>query len=74
VNKVIKKTDLLLICLGLIILNGGWIFGEILDYEVTAVNSQTWVITAKEITTGDILSFKLPPSAFNGQTFDAKLD
>lgn len=73
-NNVIKKTNLFLICLGLIILNGGWIFSEILDYEVSAVNPQTWVITAKEITSGDILSFKLPPSAFHGQTFDAKLE
>ena len=73
-NKAIKKNYVFLICLGLIILNGGWSFGEILDYEVTAVNAQTWVITAKEITSGDILSFKLPPSAFHGQTFDAKLE
>lgn len=73
-NKVIKKTNIFLICLGLIILNGGWLFSEILDYEVTAVNPQNWVITAKEISTGEILSFKLPPSVFHGQTFDAKLE
>lgn len=47
--------------------------GELLEYEVKAVDAQGWVVTAQEVATGNVVKFRLPPAAFKGQTFDANL-
>ncbi len=43
---------------------------ELLDYEVMSINSNGWVITAKELATGEVVKFKLPPAVLKGQTFN----
>lgn len=48
--------------------------GEVLEYEVISVESRTWVVTARETATGNVVKFRLPPSVFKGQTFDANLE
>lgn len=47
--------------------------GEVLEYEVISVESQSWVVTAKETATGNVVKFRLPPAVFKGKTFDANL-
>lgn len=47
--------------------------GELLEYEVISVNPQNWVVTAKETASGNVVKFKLPPSVFQGKSFDAEL-
>jgi len=47
---------------------------EVLEYEVISIESQNWVVTARETATGNVVKFRLPPSVFKGQTFDANLD
>jgi hypothetical protein len=65
----------ILACLALAALAGvGSIYGEVLEYEITALNPLTWVIAAKEVATGEILQFRLPPTVFKGHTFDADLE
>jgi hypothetical protein len=48
--------------------------GEMLEYEVISIDANNWVVTAKETATGNVVKFRLPPTAFNGQTFDADLE
>lgn len=48
--------------------------GETLEYEVISIDSGKWVVTAKEIATGDVVKFRLPPSVFKGKTFDFDAD
>ncbi|NIM16949.1 MAG: hypothetical protein GTO45_33695 [Candidatus Aminicenantes bacterium] len=47
--------------------------GEVLEYEVISVEPQSWVVTARETATGNVVKFRLPPAVFKGQTFDANL-
>ena len=47
--------------------------GGMLDYEVISIDAGTWVVTAREIATGNMVKFRLPPSTFKGQTFDAEI-
>ena len=47
--------------------------GEELEYKVLSINPENWVVTAQETATGNVVKFRLPPSAFKGQTFDANL-
>jgi hypothetical protein len=47
--------------------------GEVLEYEVISVEPQSWVVTAKETATGNVVKFRLPPVVFKGKTFDANL-
>jgi hypothetical protein len=44
--------------------------GGLLQYEVISVNPQNWVVTAKELGSGEIVKFRLPPKIFMGRTFD----
>ncbi len=44
---------------------------QVLDYQVVAVNPNSWMVTAKEMASGQQVKFKLPISAFNGLQFDA---
>lgn len=47
--------------------------GELLEYQVVKLESSAWVVTANEVGTGNVVKFRLPPSVFKGQTFDAEL-
>jgi hypothetical protein len=47
--------------------------GEDLEYKVMSIDPKGWIVTAQETATGNIVKFRLPPSAFKGQTFDADL-
>jgi hypothetical protein len=47
--------------------------GEVLEYEVISVAPQSWVVTAKETATGNVVKFRLPPAVFKGKTFAANL-
>lgn len=47
--------------------------GEVLEYEVISIEPQSWVVTAKETATGNMVKFRLPPAVFKGKTFDANL-
>lgn len=47
--------------------------GAVLEYEVITIEPQSWVVTAKETATGNVVKFRLPPSVFKGKTFDANL-
>lgn len=47
--------------------------GELLEYEVKAVDAQGWIVTAQEVATGNVVKFRLPPAVFKGRTFDANL-
>ena len=56
------------------LLQGAKTSGEMLEYEVISVNTNSWVVTAKETATGNVVKFRLPPTVFTGQTFDADLE
>jgi hypothetical protein len=45
----------------------------LLDYEVISVDPAGWIVTAKEMESGQIVKFRLPPAVFHGKTFDADL-
>jgi len=47
--------------------------GEELEYKVLSINPENWVVTAQETASGNVVKFRLPPSVFKGQTFDADL-
>jgi hypothetical protein len=44
---------------------------EMIEYEVLAVDPQSWIVRAKEVDTEKEVKFRLPPEVFEGQTFDA---
>jgi len=44
-----------------------------LEYEVISIEPGSWLVTAKEVASGEIVKFQLPPSAFKGKSFDAEL-
>jgi hypothetical protein len=46
---------------------------DLLEYEVISVQPGSWLVTAKEVASGEIVKFRLPPTAFKGKTFDADL-
>lgn len=46
---------------------------ELLNYEVLSIDANSWVVTAKDTASGEVVSFRLPPSTFKGKTFDADL-
>lgn len=48
--------------------------GDMLEYQVVSLEASAWVVTANEVATGNVVKFRLPPSVFKGQTFDAELD
>jgi len=48
--------------------------GEELEYKVISIEPQGWIVTAQETATGNVVKFRLPPTAFKGQTFDANLE
>lgn len=48
--------------------------GEGLEYEVISIEPGSWVVTAKETESGEIVKFRMPPTAFKGKTFDADLE
>ena len=43
------------------------------EYKIQSIDAKNWVITAQETATGNIVKFRLPPSALKGKTFDADL-
>jgi hypothetical protein len=47
--------------------------GEDLEYEVISIDPKGWIVTARETAAGNVVKFRLPPTAFKGQTFDADL-
>lgn len=47
--------------------------GEDLEYNVMSIDPKGWVVTARETATGNVVKFRLPPTVFKGQTFDADL-
>jgi hypothetical protein len=48
--------------------------GEVLEYKVISIEPQSWVVTARETATGNVVKFRLPPGVFKGQAFDANLE
>lgn len=48
--------------------------GKLLEYQVVGLEANAWVVTANEVATGNVVKFRLPPSVFKGQTFDAQLE
>ena len=61
-----------------VVLLGGTLYGtgpgENLEYKVLAIDTGTWLVTAQEVETGNVVKFRMPPTMFKGQTFDASLD
>ena len=56
-----------------VLMQGSMPPGEDLEYKVMSIDPKGWVVTAQETATGNVVKFKLPPSVFHGQTFDADL-
>lgn len=56
-----------------VLLQGGMPPGEDLEYKVLSIDPKGWVVTAQETATGNVVKFRLPPTVFKGQTFDADL-
>jgi hypothetical protein len=48
--------------------------GEVLEYEVISIDPGNWIVTAREVASGEEVKFRLPPTAFKGQTFDGNLE
>jgi hypothetical protein len=46
----------------------------LLEYEVVSIDPAGWVVTAREIGSGETVKFRVPPAFFHGKTFDADLD
>ena len=46
---------------------------ETLEYSVISIDAKSWIVTAKEVVSGNSVKFRLPPSAFKGKTFNANL-
>jgi hypothetical protein len=46
----------------------------LLEYEVVSIDAAGWVVTAREMESGETVKFRLPPALFHGKTFDADLD
>ena len=57
-----------------VMLQGAMPPGEELEYKVMSIDPQGWIVTAQETATGNVVKFRMPPSAFKGQTFDANLE
>lgn len=53
------------------LVHGKMMKGEKLEYKVISIDPGSWVVTAREVATGDVVKFRLPPSVFKGQTFEA---
>ncbi len=47
--------------------------GEEIAFEVQSVDARSWVVTARDLETGELFSFRLPPESFRGQRFQADL-
>jgi len=47
---------------------------KVLDYKVLAIDTATWIVTAQEIETGNVVKFRMPPTLFKGQTFNAAIN
>ena len=47
--------------------------GDQVRFEVQSVDRETWVVTARDLASGETFSFRLPPEAFRGQKFEADL-
>lgn len=73
-NLILKLT---VACLALLLagptLDAKNMQGGMLDYEVISIDANTWIVTAREISSGNVVKFRLPPSTFKGQTFDAEI-
>jgi len=46
---------------------------QFLEYSVISIDPAKWLVTAREVTSGNVLTFRLPPAVFHGQTFDADI-
>ena len=42
-------------------------------FEVQSIDQQSWIVTARDLESGEEFSFRLPPEAFRGQRFQADL-
>lgn len=72
--KRIIFTAVLIMCVLSVGMNGAIApQGKLLDYQIVGLESKAWVVTANEVGTGNVVKFRLPPSAFMGKTFDANL-
>lgn len=47
--------------------------GEALEYVVKSIDPGTWIVTAAEAKSGKLVKFRLSPTLFKNQTFDADL-
>ena len=47
--------------------------GETVTFEVQSIDPESWVVTARDLESGESFSFRLPPDAFRGQRFRADL-
>jgi hypothetical protein len=45
----------------------------LLNYEIISIDAKSWIITAKDTASGEIVKFRMPPAAFKGKTFAADL-
>jgi hypothetical protein len=73
-NKHNRTRGILAFAALIVFASTGSLCGEQLDYVITALNPLTWVVTARATATGETVQFRLHPSAFKGQTFDADLE
>lgn len=48
--------------------------GDSVAFEVQSIDRQNWVVTARDLESGEVFAFRLPPEAFRGQRFEADLD
>lgn len=46
---------------------------EMIDFEVVSIDSRSWVVTARDVDSGETFRFKVPPKVFEGQRFTADL-
>jgi hypothetical protein len=56
-----------------VLLPGSMPAAEDLEYKVLSIDPESWVVTAQETATENVVKFKLPFAAFKGKTFDADL-
>jgi hypothetical protein len=48
--------------------------GETLEYEVIEVQPRGWMVTAREVGSGAVVQFRMPPAVFRSQRFRANLE
>lgn len=47
--------------------------GDSIAFEVQSIDPQSWLVSARDLASGESFKFRLPPEAFRGQRFTADL-